>query len=96
MKRVLLTCTALACLGLALAASRSGKTTLTGKPTVTERIDNAFSDLTKTHAPIPHAQLHARALELLRERTVAKDDSLENSQLARDLGADDLDRQLNK
>jgi hypothetical protein len=89
MKRVLLTCTALACLGLALAASRNSYT-------VTERIDNAFTDLSKTQAPIPHATLHAKALAILRDRTVAKDDSPENSQLARDLGADDLDRQLNK
>ena len=74
MKRVLLTCTALACLGLALAASRNGKATLTSKTTVTERIDNAFSDLSKSQAPIPHADLHAKALEILRERTVAKDE----------------------
>ena len=85
MKRVLLTCTALACLGLALAASRNGETT-----TVATRIDNAFSDLSKVQAPIPHLKLHAKALELLNTRVVAADE--ESSKLARDLGADDLAR----
>ena len=91
MKRVLQTCLALACLGLGLALSTGHKS-----ENLTTRIDDAIHDLEQVKPAIPHAALHARALEILRERTVAKDDSLENSQLARDLGADDLDRQLNK
>ena len=70
-KRILITCTALAALGLALAASQNGVA-----ETLTTRIDNAIHDLEKVHAPIPHAALHNRALEILRSRplTVAKDD----------------------
>ena len=84
MKRVLLTCTAtrLSRSGALRQPQRQGY--LTGKPTVTERIDNAFTDLSKTvQAPIPHAALHARALEILRERTVAKDDGPSFDELAR-------------
>ena len=33
------------------------------EPTLTERIDNANADLMTVQAPIPHVQLHARALE---------------------------------
>ena len=40
----------------------------------TMRIDNALHDLEKMHAPIPHEALHAKALEILRGRTVAADD----------------------
>ena len=67
MKRILITTTALAALGLAFIASTNGET-------VTERIDNAVHDLEKAHAPIPHEALHARALEILRGRTVAADE----------------------
>ena len=72
-KRVLITCTALAALGLALAASQNGVA-----DSVTTRIDNAIHDLEKVHAPIPHEALHAKALEILRGRTVAKEDSTED------------------
>ena len=70
-KRILIACTAFAALGLALAASQKGVA-----DSVTTRIDTAIHDLEKAHAPIPHAALHNRALEILRERplTVAKDD----------------------
>lgn len=68
-KRVLIACTAFAALGLAFAASRNGDT-------LTTRIDTAIHDLEKAHAPIPHAALHARALDILHSMTltVAKDD----------------------
>jgi len=69
-KRVLITCTAFAALGLALAASSNGITA----DSVTVRIDNALHDLEKVHAPIPHEALHAKALEILRGRTVAADE----------------------
>jgi hypothetical protein len=81
-KKVLIACTAFAALGLALAASRNDGVS------VTTRIDNAIHDLEKVATPIPHEALHAKALEILRGRTVAQDDS----QMARDLGADDLAR----
>jgi hypothetical protein len=88
-KRILITCTAIAALGLALAASRNGVTA----DSVTVRIDNAIHDLEKVHAPIPHTALHAKALEILRGRVVASEDNdLPNSQLARDLGAEELER----
>jgi hypothetical protein len=80
-KKVLIACTAFAALGLALAASRNDAN-------VTTRIDNAIHDLEKVSSPIPHEVLHAKALEILRGRTVAQDDS----PMARDLGADDLTR----
>ena len=66
MKRVLITCTAIAAVGLALAARGNGDT-------LTAHIDAAHSDLAKTQAPIPQ-QLHAHALEILRGRTVAADE----------------------
>ena len=70
MKRVLITCTAIAVLGLALAASRRQSIA----DSITVRIDNAFHDLARAGAPIPHEALHAKALEILRGRTVAEDD----------------------
>ena len=70
MKKILITCAAFAALGLALAASRNG-----AADSVTERIDHAIHALEQVHAPIPHEALHAKALEILRGRTVAKDDS---------------------
>ena len=64
MKRILITTTALACLGLAFAASRNG-----AADSVTVRIDDALHDLERVHAPIPHAALHNKALEILRGRS---------------------------
>jgi hypothetical protein len=43
-------------------------------PTLTERIDNANADLMKAQAPIPPEKLHAKGLEILRTRMVAKED----------------------
>jgi len=68
MKRVLITCTAIAAVGLALAARGNGDT-------LTAHIDAAHSDLAKTQAPIPQ-QLHAHALEILRSITQAADDKV--------------------
>lgn len=65
MKRILITTTALALLGMAFIASRHGE------PTLTARIDDAVHDLEKAQAPIPHVVLHAKALEILQARTVA-------------------------
>lgn len=70
MKRILITCTALALLGTALLASRHGETVTND---LTVRIDDALHDLESVHAPIPHAALHAKALEILQGRIVAKD-----------------------
>ena len=53
------------------------------EPTLTERIDNANADLMTTQAPIPHVQLRARALEILRGMTVAKDDEVTADAAAR-------------
>ena len=69
MKRVLITCTAIAAVGLALAARGNGDT-------LTAHIDAAHSDLAKAQAPIPHQQLHAHALEILRSITQAADDEV--------------------
>ena len=71
MKRILITTTALAVLGLALAVSRNVET----KDSLTVSINSAFHDLAKATAPIPHEALHAKALEILRGRTIAKDES---------------------
>jgi len=49
---------------LGLGASATGIT-------LKSRIDAATSDLTKVQAPIPHADLHRRALEILQERADA-------------------------
>ena len=64
---------------LAVGFSVSTKT----EPTLTERIDNANTDLMTVQAPIPHVQLHARALEILRSITVAKDDEVTADAAAR-------------
>ena len=69
MKRVLITCTAIAAVGLALAARGNGDT-------LTAHIDAAHSDLAKAQAPIPHHQLQAHALEILRSITQAADDKV--------------------
>ena len=53
------------------------------EPTLPERIDNANADLMTVQAPIPHVQLHARALEILRGMTVAKDDEVTADAAAR-------------
>jgi hypothetical protein len=43
-----------------------------GKPSVSERINNATADLKEVEAVIPQEKLHARAVEILRSMTVAK------------------------
>ena len=49
--------------------------TASRKPTLTERIDYALDDLRTVQSDIPQQQLHARALEILRSMTVAKDEA---------------------
>ena len=51
-----------------------------------ERWNQEVSDLEKVHAPIPYEKLHARALEILRERSaqlpvVAKDEEKPNPEV---------------
>jgi hypothetical protein len=54
---------------LALGLGASGNT-----PTFNTRWSNSMTDIATTQTPIPHEKLHAKALEILRGRTVAADD----------------------
>lgn len=63
-RRIFIACAILGLIGMAMLASRHG--------TLTTRINNAHSDLLQAQAPIPQEALHARALQILRDRTVAE------------------------
>jgi len=54
---------------LALGLGTSGNA-----PTFNIRWGHAMTDIATTQTPIPHEKLHAKALEILRGRTVAADD----------------------
>ena len=70
MKRLLLTVAAIVAIGGVMATAIVGGTS----PDFKTRWLAAIKDLTATQAPIPHAQLHAKAFEILRVRTLAADE----------------------
>jgi hypothetical protein len=70
MKRLLLTVAAIVAIGGVMATAIVGGTS----PDFKTRWLTATTDLTATQASIPHAQLHAKGIEILRVRTLAADE----------------------